>query len=201
MRIRYILPALVLGVALAGCAPGPVPPKFQAIRVVEGQPYPINVAKIDIVINYVPPAGGPPNHIEAAMPYSPEMAVRQWVQDRLQPIGSANSVRVLVTDAEATETPLPIDNSLKGAFTTQQVARVDMKVHVSVQVLDDRQMVMAEATGDAFRSRSIPQGLTLNQHDQTEYDMLAEVIKALNDQVTPQLRASFGRWMAVPGGN
>lgn len=198
MRSTTLVPAVAaLALAIAGCTSSPpATPKWPPIRVVQGQPFAMNVARVEVRAEYQPPGG--PTHVEGEIPISPEQAIQQWAQDRMQPIGSANIIRVVINDAEATETPLPVQNGLQSAFTTQQAARIDIKVNITVEVLDEQQLPISSVTGTAERSRTIPQGLTLNQHDQIDYDMLTQVMTDLNAQVSPEMQNTFGRWMQVP---
>jgi len=188
--------ALTLGMLVAACANNPPPTgALPQVSFAGKPPFVLNVAKIEIVPK-ITPSSQPP-HIELTMPVSPENAIRRWVQDRIQAKGSTGILRVLINDATATETPLKMEKGMSAMFTTQQESRIDMSAAVTLQVLDERQFVKSEVTGNATRSRTLPQGLKLNERDKILYDMVVDMVTGLAGQVEPQIQTTFGPWLVM----
>lgn len=187
-RLHFL--ALGLLLALAACTTNPPTRHLPEMTFSNLQPIQLDVGRIEIVSEYQPPGRAP--HIEAEMPVAPDNAVRRWVQDRLRPVGREGTVRVVIRDAQATETPLATSNSL---FTREQAARIDMSVDVAIQVLDERQFVVAEATGRAARSRTTSEGIKLNARDQILYDMVEGMMKRFNDEIDPGIRSSLSSYI------
>ena len=188
---RLHLLAFGLILALAACTTNPPTQRLPEMTFRNLEPIQLNVGRIEIVSEYQPPGRAP--HIEAEMPVAPDSAIRRWVQDRLRPVGREGTVRVVIRDAQATETPLATSNSL---FTREQAARIDMSVDVAIQVLDDRQFVAAEATGRAARSRTTTEGIKLNARDQILYEMVEGMMKRFNDEIDPGIRSSLSSYIA-----
>ncbi len=185
---------LVVGMAVAGCADKPlVAERFPPVSFTDKKPYFFNVARVEIVPKFQ--SSSTPPHIEFDMPVSPENALKRWVEDRIKPAGTTGTLRVLINDASATETPLPRDPNASQLFNTEQTERVDMNVIVALQILDERQFVKAEVTGQASRSRTLPEGIKLNQKDKILYEMVVELIHNMSDQVDPQIQATFPTYM------
>lgn len=156
-------------------------------------PVQLDIGRIEVVSQYQPPAQAP--HIEYDMPVSPEGALKRWVQDRLQPIGRTGTLRVVIRDASATETPLQTDKGFTGMFKREQAARVDMSVDVALQMLDDKQFVTAEVTGKQTRSQTEQEGMKLNDRDKLLYDMVEDLVKGFNGDIDPNIRSTFGPWL------
>jgi hypothetical protein len=194
-RLRVLL-GFGIAATLAACSNAPPPPlRLPDMSFAQGAPVQFNVARIEIENDYKAPAARP--HIEYDMPVSPENAVRNWVRDRLKATGRNGVMRVVIKNASATETPLATDEGLTGMFKKEQSARIDMALDVSIQMLDERQFVVAEVSGKASRSRTEPEGQKLNERDRLLYDLTYDLVKGFNDEVTPNLPDAFQKWMGM----
>ena len=191
MAVRLLRPLfLALTLVLAACSSSPPLQRFPEMTFRNMPPIRLDVGRIEVVPEYQPPAQPP--HIEYDMPVAPENAVRRWVQDRLQPVGRTGTLRVVIHDAQATEVPLKTDDTITGVFKKEQAARIKMSVDVSIQLLDDKQFVSAEATGNAAVSRTTTEGIKLNEHDRVLYEMVEEMMKNFNANIEPSIRSSLG---------
>jgi hypothetical protein len=190
--------ALVIGLGIVLAACSSVNPPMQRFPEMTFRNLPamqLNVGRVEVITKYQ--ASTKPPHVEYDMPVSPENALKRWVQDRLQPTGTTGILRVVIRDATATETPLPTDQGFSSMFEKQQVARVDMSVDVALQMLDERQFVVAEVTGKANRSRTESEGMKLNERDKLFYDMVEDLMKGFNSEVDPDIHATFGPWLGM----
>jgi hypothetical protein len=196
MTLRHL--ALIIGFCalVAGCSTSSPPMKrFPELTFRNLPPVQLDVGRVEVVSQYQPPAQAP--HIEYDMPVAPEAAVKRWVQDRLQPIGRTGTLRVVIRDASAIETPLKTDTGIKGMFTKEQAADVTMSVDVALQMLDDHQFVVAEVTGKQSRSHTETEGMKLNERDRLLYDMVEDLMKGFNTEVDGDIRATFGPWLGT----
>lgn len=193
-----MLRAIAIGLLFALCAcssVNPPAPRMPQMTFANLQALQLDVARVEIVSKYQPPAQAP--HIEYDMPVSPENAIKRWVQDRLQPVGKSGTLRVTILDAQATDNPLKVDTGVKSLFEKQQVSRVDVSVEVLLQILDERQFPVAEASAKASRSRTMPEGLKLNERDSILYDLVEATMLEFNTNMDPYMRTSFARWTGV----
>jgi hypothetical protein len=158
-------------------------------------PFQLNIARIEVVPQYQPSSQLP--HIETDMPVSPESAIKRWVQDRLQPTGRTGTLRVLIRDASAIETPLKKDSGMTAMFKKEAAAKIDMSIDVALQMLDDKQFVISEVTAKAARSRTELEDQTLNDRDRLLYDMVKDMMQGFDHDITPDVRATFGPWLGV----
>ncbi|HXP95690.1 MAG TPA: hypothetical protein VN809_03190 [Telmatospirillum sp.] len=196
MSLRRL--ALMIGFCtlLAACSTSSPPmQRFPELTFRNIPPVQLDIGRIEVVPQYQPPAQAP--HIESDMPVSPENAVKRWVQDHLQPIGRNGTLRVVIRDASATELNFKTDKSFTGMFKKEQAGQVDMSVDVALQMLDERQFVIAEVTGQQSRSHTELEGMKLNERDKLLYDMVEDLMKGLNKEVDGKIRATFGNWLGA----
>jgi hypothetical protein len=180
--------------ALAACTNAPPPmQKLPDMNFAQGAPIQFDVARIEVVNEYKAPAQLP--HIEYDMPVSPEAALRNWVRDRLKASGRSGTLRVVIKRAEATETPLATDQGFTGMFKKEQGARLDVAVDVTLQMLDDRQFVVADVSGSASASRTEPEDQKLNQRDRLLYDQVYALVQDFNGKVTPRIPDGLNKWI------
>ena len=195
-RIPSPLKLLILGAValLAACASAPPPmQKLPEMSFTQSPPIAFDVARIEVVSEYSAPAAAP--HIEFDMPVSPEKALRAWARDRLKAVGKTGTLRVVVRKASAVETPLATDQSLSGVFKKEQAAQVDLALDVALQMLDERQYVVAEVTGKSLRGRTEPEKQKLNERDKLLYDLTYELVKGLDEELVANMPTAFNKWM------
>ncbi|HVI52572.1 MAG TPA: hypothetical protein VM661_15285 [Candidatus Sulfotelmatobacter sp.] len=192
--LRKIALAACLGLTVAACAnSNPPMQRFPQMTFSNLPAYNLDVGRIEVVAEKQ--SDGAPPHIEYDMPVSPENALKRWVQDRLRPVGRTGTLRVLIHDASATEVALKTDQGFTGLFKKEQAARVNMVLDVSLQMLDDHQMPVAEVSAHAERERTRPEGQKLNERDKLLYDMVEELMAAYNSQVDPNIGQNFHNWL------
>jgi len=192
--LRKIALAACLGLTVAACAnSNPPMQRFPQMTFSNLPAYNLDVGRIEVVAEKQ--SDGAPPHIEYDMPVSPENALKRWVQDRLRPVGRTGTLRVLIHDASATEVALKTDQGFTGLFKKEQAARVNMVMDVSLQMLDDHQMPVAEVSAHAERERTRPEGQKLNERDKLLYDMVEELMAAYNSQVDPNIGQNFHNWL------
>lgn len=195
VRARHLF-IVAIGLGLAACAGGPPQPdRLPPVSFADQKPYVFNVARVEIVPQFT--SSSTPPHIELTMPVSPENAFKRWVEDRIKPVGTAGVLRVVIKDATATDTAIPRDPNASQLFNTEQTARIDMALNVSLQILDERQFVKAEVTGQASRNRTLPEGIKLNQRDKILYEMTVDLVKSLDVQLDPQITSTLMPYMTV----
>ena len=188
---RSLTIAVALGLTLAACSSTPqiqrfAPPSFSNEPVLS-----FNVAKVEVVSEYRAPADHP--NIENEMPVSPELALRQWAKDRLRAAGGNGTVRLVIHNASATETPVAHDQGFSSNFKKQIVAKVDMAVDATVQILDERQYVVAEVAQHNEIAQTELEGKTLNERDQLLYDAVVEMTRGFDKQIEPSIRSTLGK--------
>jgi hypothetical protein len=194
MRHFRLMVVVVAALAATACQ-NTKPPmqKLPEISFANQRPFQLDVGQLEIVSEYASPARSP--NIEHQMPVSPEAAIQRWAQDRLRPMGRNGLARVVIKDAKVIEVPLAIDKGLTGSFKKEQESRYDAVLEVAVQILDARQMVIGETMARASRSKTVAEGLTINERDRILYDISEGLAKDIDEQMSQLIRNYLGRWV------
>jgi hypothetical protein len=196
MNARHLRMVVVVMAALAASAcQNAKPPvqKLPEISFANQRPIMLDVGQLEIVPEYISPGRSP--NIEHLMPMSPEGATVRWAQDRLKPMGKAGFARVVVKDAKVIEVPLKTDKGLTGVFKQEQETRYDATLDVVVEIHDARGMTVGDVTARAARSRTVPEGLSINERDRVLYEISEALIKDIDQQMTPLIKSYLARWV------
>lgn len=192
--LRLFAAVLFLGSAVSACTNTPPPHRLPELNFRNQPPILVNVASIEVVSDR---QNAPVSDLEASLPVTPENAVRTWARDRLVKIGHAGILRVVIHNASASETYLKVDSGVSGAFKKQQASRIDMAVDVSVQMLDDRHFVAAEASANEAVSRTTPEDQSLNDREQQLFDMVDGMMRNFDGKIDPAIHNTFGPWLGA----
>lgn len=187
------LKAAAIGLAalvLAACQAQPPAPPLGDVNFNNLPPIQLAVSRIEVVDEYTPPLRAP--NVEHDMPVSPAAAANRWAVQRLRAIGGPGVARVIISDASVVENRLPVETGIRGTFTTNQSARFDARVHVRVEVRNDRGFTDAFAEAGAARSHTLPETASVYDKDKLFIDLVAGLMSDLNAQLDANV-ASFLR--------
>ena len=190
IRLRQIL-AVALVATMAACSSEPPPPKFADIHFLALPPFKLNVSQIQVDSRFQPTFQEP--NVEHEFPVPPQRALENWAHDRLLAVGPTTGyvARFTILDASVRESDLPKKEGLKAVFTTQQAERYDGHVSVQLQVINPQGVAERTATAEAAASRSVPEGITLNERDKVWYEMTRDLMADLDRQLQRQVDTAF----------
>ena len=188
MRIRAIL-MFCGAVLLAACSSAPPAPSFAPITFTDSAAMRVNAPSIAIQEEFVSPLAPP--HVEYEMPVRPVELVRAWVRDRLRPIGSNGTFRVIIKDASVVAEKLATKGGIEGALTTQQGTNLIAKISVELDYESPEQAV-ATTTVNIYRTQTLAEDLSINDRDKAYYqlakDLAADLNKQLESNVSQNMR-------------
>ncbi|CAA7618821.1 hypothetical protein [Magnetospirillum sp. UT-4] len=195
VRISHLAMAFLAALSLAACESPPAAQKLSDIGFADKRPIQLNVASLEIVPEYQPP-GRKPN-VEHLMPVSPEGATVRWVKDRLKPMGGAGSgsARVVIRDARVVEVPLKTDTGFAGLFKQEQAERYDGALDVAIEIKDQRGFTIADVVARATRTRTIPEGASLNERDRAMHEISEALIRDVDGQMDGLIRTYLAKWV------
>jgi hypothetical protein len=182
--------ALAAILLLAACAPVPQRPVFPDIRFTDRPPMRIDAASIDVIREFRAPLQPP--FVDHLFPVTPERAMENWAQDRLQPSGTTRRVQARITDASVREIALPKTPGIRGTFTTDQAQRYDAQVAMTVDLLDERGVAQRTVSAKAARSQTIPEGITPVERDRVWYELTRALMTEFDQEMESQIRTNFG---------
>lgn len=184
---------LVLTVALIGCSTTVSRPVIPTLSYSHLPPLEMSVARVELVEDYRSPLQEP--NVEHTFPTPPALAFKRWVNDRIRPVGQNDTLRITVEDASARRQPLPRTEGIEALFTTDQIERIDATVDVLLEIIDNGGNVTSSVTAKAQRTRTIPEGLTLNERDQIYQEITEALINDLNATLEQNIRQYMARYM------
>ncbi len=185
--------ALVLPLALAGCATPPAQQNFADLSYRHLAPINLAVSSFDVETRYIPPLKAP--NVEHLAPVKPYNAARQWGFDRIKTRGGDARARLVVLDASIIEVPLAVTGGIKGAFTRDQAARYDGKLAVMLEVIDAGGVQRAYVTARADRSQTVPEGATIAERDRVWFAITEDMMRQLNEQLERNIASYFGTYL------
>jgi hypothetical protein len=189
-RLAMVVAALV---ALAACQSRPPIQRLPPISFANEQPIALNVGQLEIKSEFQ--ATGQLPHYEHLMPVSPEASAIQWAKDRLKPMGRSGYALVIIRNASVIRTPLQVDTGVTGLFKNQQSERYDGSLDVTVQILDERHLPVAEVTAHATQSQTIAEDANVNERDRALYGVTEHMIRDIDSQMNGLIGSYFSRWV------
>lgn len=189
------IPRLLICAALvlAGCASAPTAPTHPEIRFSDKPAIRLDVARVDIVEAYRPPLKAP--NVEHLFPVRPSHAAMQWARDRLRADGTTGRAEAVIRDASATETALKRTGGVRGAFTTDRAERYDTAITISVHILDSLGKELAHASATARYSRTVAEGVTLNERERVWHRMTTAMMHALDRALEGEMKKSLAGYL------
>lgn len=185
---------LALGLAvLAACETTVERPEFAQFTYTHLPELKLDVARIEFIGEYRSPLTAP--HVEHLFPTPPADAVRRWVGDRLQAVGVQRTARVFLKDASAVGVALEGRTGIEGWFWVDQVERIDGRIHVLVEILDESGLREAYTSAEIKRSRTLAEDLTLNERDQIYFELTEALMNDFNATLELNIREFLGRYL------
>ncbi|WP_373086048.1 hypothetical protein [Sneathiella sp.] len=185
--------ALLMTAVLAGCVSAPPTPVYPEITFQHLAPLHLNVGEIKIVDDFTPPLKSP--HVEHELPVSIDQSVRNWVRDRLRTTGNSGAVAtVTIKDASAVEKELKTESGLKALVTKDQTELYEFHVLVELKITEISG-ASGFVTAEATRSKSVVEGITLNQREKVYFVQVEALMQAFDKEMEKNIRTFLGSYL------
>ncbi len=181
--------ALCCLMMLVACIPAPrtanlAPPGFH-----DKPELVFDVADIRLRNEYQPTGS---NHVEMEMPTSPAEGVGIWKRDRLRAMGQEGVLEVVIKDAGATKTALPVKQGLSGALTKEPASRYDGVLEVELRLYKDGHAISTgRVEARVEMTREIMEKASRSEEMEFEADMVREMLRRLDAQLERGIRQYF----------
>lgn len=183
--------------ALTGCETVPPPRRFAQITFRYAKPIPMRVGSVETRVTWQMPSGN--GHIEGEMPIDPVATAARWGDDRIQATGGAGRAIVEVREMSVVETKLATTSGVRGAFTTDQSERYDMRLVMRVAAEDPTTGATAETTISAQRSQTVLEGITLAEREGIWYAMIEKLMTDMDASLTQAVQNEMSAFVLPPG--
>jgi hypothetical protein len=188
----FLLAVVTLG--LAACPPPPPEPvAWPDITFTAQAPIEFNVAEIRIVTPYREPIEPP--HVGEQFPVSPSRAALNWAEDRLRAVGSRGTLTVTIVESSAVEEQLEASAGLKGLLTKEQSERYLVVISMEIEALDPVGPRVATATARTRKSITVREDATLNEREETWYDLTKGAMADFDAAMERQIRNTLGNFL------
>ena len=185
---------VLVGLVVAACSSTVTREPIPALTYGHLPPIEVLVARIEVIDEYQSPLREP--NVEHTFPTPPAAAFRRWVEDRLRGVGQNNTLRVTIIDASALRVPLPRTEGVEALFTTDQVERIDATVEVLLEIVDNGGLTAASISARTQRSRSMPEGLSLDERDKFYQELSEALVNDLNATIEQNMRQNLAGYLA-----
>ena len=149
------------------------------------EPYLLDVANLEIVNTYKPPFKDP--FVEHLVPVSPSAAAWKWATHLLRPVGDEGTVRVTILDAKVVGEVLEVNQDLKSLFTSEQAARYDARIEITIDILDDRRISRAYVSGEATASSTVSEDASLAERDEIMVELMETLFGTFHPIIARQI--------------
>lgn len=195
--MRHARPiALLLAIAapglLAACAGAP-DPNLRELSYADQPRIELDVAQVEIEQDYFPPLKEP--NVDHEFPTHPVVALKRWVNDRLDPDGAKNIARLTIRDASAVREVYETDTGLVGMVMTEPGERIDAKIDVMLEILDEKGAVLASASARSERSQTLPEGVSWEDREEAYFTMSKALMDDINVSLERNIREHFGQYL------
>ena len=196
LKRAYLVPAILLALALAGCNNTPLPrEKFPELGWTNYPPIKLNVARIDVVKEYVP--SDQPPHVDTLPPRTLIDSADRWARDRLQAVGTSGYARFVITDASIVEVPLEVQTGLAYAFTNQQSKRYDAHVSVRLEIHNERGFTDGQVVAEESASRTVSQKADEREVNEAWYLIVQGAMLDLNAELDRNIHQTLTRFLQL----
>ena len=157
----------------------------------------MSVAGVEVSDVSAPGAVQPPAYdIRNALPVSPLATMDAWAHQRINALGGYGTALVKITENRFVEVPLETEQGVGGLFTNSQSERYEGAMTVRIEIVGDPAgQGFVEARSAA--SRTVPEDYSINQREQALYDMIATIVKNLDERLVAEMRANLSRWVMM----
>jgi hypothetical protein len=179
---------VVLGL-LGGCASeyqsfSPPPLDFS------GRP-PLDLAVDRVMIESAyRPAGAPP-YVDHTLPLTPEAATRALLEQRLRAVGGTDRLQAVIVDASVREEALETTSGVRGWLTTEAAARLEGRLEVSIDLVDQAGTVVRSTRTAVVRTRAIPEGVAYAERQRIAYELVRDLVDDVDAGLSASVRENY----------
>lgn len=189
---RFVLLFSVCALGATACTTTPVKTTSpqQELSFTNITPYHVNAARVEVETLYVP--GADPKDVASSFPVSPDVAVRRYAENRLQPGGQAGGLKFIIEDARVYQQQIKPDNKVVNWMGAGNQDQYEIFLKVALYYTDETGKQSGRKGELAFnRTLTMPASVSLAEREKRQLEFLAQLMKDVDAAVGKALSEKF----------
>ncbi|HET8726744.1 MAG TPA: hypothetical protein VFO41_04450 [Alphaproteobacteria bacterium] len=188
--VRRFAALAFVALAATACDTPPIR-AFPDVTFADQTPIRLDVAQVEVVQSYQPTMEPP--QVEHLFPQTPSEAMRRWVEERLQPVGTSGVARVYIENASVRSEALARTPGFRGTFTIDQSERLtaDLAMRLEIQ----KPGGSGYAVASAQRSITVPENATLAEREDIWFRLTESTMNDLDTRMELSIRTNLVRFV------
>lgn len=193
LRCILLVSACVLGLAACTSTPVSTTSPQQELSFTNVPPYHVNAARVEVETRYV--AGADPKDVASSWAVSPDVAVRRYAENRLQPSdmpGQTGALKFVIDDARVYKTMIQPDNKVVNWVGAGNQDQYEMFLKLAIYYTDDVGMQTGRKGELSFnRTLTMPASVSLAEREKRQLQFLEQLMKDVDVAVAKALSEKF----------
>ncbi|HEY0901252.1 MAG TPA: hypothetical protein VGD95_03945 [Micavibrio sp.] len=193
LRCTLLVSACVLGLAACTSTPVATQSPQQELSFTNVPPYHVNAARVEVETRYV--AGADPKDVASSWAVSPDVAVRRYAENRLQPSdmpGQTGALKFVIDDARVYKTMIQPDNKVVNWVGAGNQDQYEMFLKLAIYYTDDVGMQTGRKGELSFnRTLTMPASVSLAEREKRQLQFLEQLMKDVDVAVAKALSEKF----------
>jgi hypothetical protein len=189
MGVRCFATTVILALSVVACAEGPTSFQPPPLNYSDRTPLNFAVERVSITNAYLPPTTPP--FVDHTIQPTPEAAAHALLQQRLHAIGGTGQLQAVIFDASVIAIDLDTEEGLSGYLTTEAATRLEGRLKVRVDYLNDAGEVVSSATTTVTRTRAIPEDVGYAARQQIGHELVRALVDDLDSGLLSNFQGSF----------
>ncbi len=153
-------------------------------------PYHVDAAKVEIENKYVP--GSDPKDISSTFAVSPDVAVRRYAENRLQPGGTQGALKLIIEDARVYLTEIEQANQVVNWMGAGKQDQYELFLKLNLYFADDMGMQTGRRGELNFnRTLTMPASVSLTERELRQMKFMEQLMKDVDAAVSKALSERF----------
>lgn len=194
MMPRFFVLFLSFGLFLAGCTQTlPIVPRPPDMTFANFRPIELNVARVEVQDNYVPPMVSP--NVGHLFPIPPYVAVRKLLAHQLVAAGNDNVLRVRIEEASVVREELMAPDPIEDLFLRRPSERLNAKILLRFELFSPQapDIVIGHADVIARRTKTLLEGTPVAEREQAYFALTEALMDSVNDGLKTIVKNTFGK--------
>ncbi len=185
-----LVTASLLCVTACSSTPGAAVKAQPELSFTNISPYHVEASRVEVENKYVP--GADPKDISSTFPVSPDIALRRYAENRLQPGGVQGALKFIIEDARVYQTQIKPDNKVVNWMGAGNQDQYEVFLKLNLFYTDELGMQQGRQGVLNFnRTLTMPSSVSLAEREVRQLQFLDQLMKDVDVAVSKALAEKF----------